>query len=170
MARMSSDTWPSAALEVREREFWAEVVTGDEPLGAVYRLDALRRISMVRAGVPAAVLSTLARAMSIPREKLYATLGLARATANRKLQAGQPLSPDESERVLGLLRLVGQVEAIVGDAGRAEPFSAAGWLAAWLDRPLAALGGRRPAELMDTGEGRELLSNLLARMQSGAYA
>lgn len=167
---MSYTASPSAVPEFRDREFWGEVAAGDERLGAVYRLDALRRISMVRAGVPAAVLLTLAKAMSIPRERLYAMLGLARATANRKLQAGQRLSPDESERVLGLLRLIGQAEAIVSDAGEAEQFSAAAWVAAWLDRPLAALGGRRPGEFMDTGEGRELLSNLLASMQSGAYA
>lgn len=167
---MSYTASAPAVPELLEREFWGDVAAGDERLGAVYRLDALRRITMVRVGVPAVVLPTLAKAMSIPRERLYAMLGLARATANRKLQAGQRLSPDESERVLGLLRLIGQAEAIVSDAGEAEQFSAAAWVAAWLDRPLAALGGRRPGEFMDTGEGRELLSNLLASMQSGAYA
>lgn len=170
MAPMSYPVSAPAVPEIRDREFWGDVASGDERLGAVYRLDALHRIAMVRVGVPAAVLPMLAKAMSMPREKLYAMLGLARATANRKLQAGQRLSPDESERVLGLLRLVGQAEAIVSDSGPGEPFNAAAWIAAWLDRPIGALGGRRPGAFLDTGEGRELLSNLLARMQSGAYA
>lgn len=156
--------------ELRDREFWVEVVSGEEPLGSVYALDPLRRITMVRTGVPADVLPTLSREMAMPREKLYATLGLARATANRKLQAGQRLNADESERVLGILRLVGQAEAIVNESGSAEGFDAPKWVAAWLDRPVAALDGRRPGDLMDTAEGRELVSNLLARMQSGAYA
>lgn len=76
VARMSHPASTSAAPELRQREFRGGVVSGDERLGAVYRLDALRRISMVRAGVPAAVLPTLAKATSIPREKLYVMLGL----------------------------------------------------------------------------------------------
>ncbi len=35
---------------------------------------------------------------------------------------------------------------------------------------MAALGGKRPADLMDTAEGQAIVSNLVARMQSGAYA
>ena len=35
---------------------------------------------------------------------------------------------------------------------------------------MPALGGERPVELMDTMEGQTLVSNLLAQMQSGAYA
>jgi uncharacterized protein (DUF2384 family) len=50
-----------------------------------------------------------------------------------------------------------------------EGFSAARWVAEWLQRPHPALGGRRPGELMDTADGRELLTDLLARQQSGAY-
>jgi putative toxin-antitoxin system antitoxin component (TIGR02293 family) len=154
----------------REDEFWGEVVSGDESLAAVYRLEPLTRISMVREGVPADLLSTLAKEMAMPREKLYATIGLARATANRKLQSGQRLSQDESERVLGMLRLVGQAEAIVAASGEPAGFDAAKWVAAWLDRPHPALGNQRPAAFMDTAEGRVLVSDLLAQMQSSAYA
>ena len=50
-----------------------------------------------------------------------------------------------------------------------EGFDAAKWVAAWLDRPQPALGGKRPAELMDTADGRSIVSDLVARMQSGAY-
>ena len=112
----------------------------------------------------------LAEDMAISKDKLYATIGLARATVNRKLREQQSLNQDESERVLGMARLVGQVSTIVGESGNPEGFDAAKWVAAWLDRPLQALGGRRPAELMDTADGRGLVSDLVARMQTGAYA
>jgi putative toxin-antitoxin system antitoxin component (TIGR02293 family) len=79
------------------------------------------------------------------------------------------LDQDESERVLAMTRLVGQADSIVRDSGTAEGFSAAEWVAAWLQRPHPALGGRRPGELMDTADGRELVTDLLARQQSGAY-
>jgi len=40
----------------------------------------------------------------------------------------------------------------------------------WLNEPLAALGGARPIDLMDTMEAQGVVSTALAHMQSGAYA
>jgi putative toxin-antitoxin system antitoxin component (TIGR02293 family) len=108
--------------------------------------------------------------MGLPKERLYTAMRLPRATVNRKLQAKQTLSPDESERVLGVARLVGQVEAMVRDSGEPEGFDAARWLAEWLERPNPALGRKRPAEFLDTADGRVLISDLLSRMGSGAYS
>ncbi len=108
--------------------------------------------------------------MAISKDKLYATIGLARATVNRKLREQQVLNQDESERVLGIARLVGQVDQMVRESGNPVGFDAAKWVAAWLDRPQAGVGGKRPAELMDTADGRGIVSDLIARMQSGAYA
>lgn len=98
------------------------------------------------------------------------TLGLARATVDRKARANQPLSADESSRLLGLARLVGQVQLMVEESGRPEGFVAAEWVAQWLEQPLPALGGQRPGELMDTPDGQRLIADLVVRMQSGAYA
>ena len=70
----------------------------------------------------------------------------------------------------GLARLVGQVQAMVEESGKPAGFDTAAWVASWLDRPLAALDGQRPAELMDTAEGQALVSQLVARMQSAAYS
>ena len=73
-------------------------------------------------------------------------------------------------RVIGLARLVGQVETMVRESGDPAGFDAARWVSAWLKQPNPALGGRRPIELMDTVTGQEVVSGLLTRMQSGAYA
>jgi hypothetical protein len=54
--------------------------------------------------------------------------------------------------------------------GLREGFDASRWVGEWLERPLPALGGAKPAEYMDTMEGQELISRLLAQAQSGAYA
>jgi putative toxin-antitoxin system antitoxin component (TIGR02293 family) len=139
-------------------------------LGALYRLNPVERIALVKQGVPAAVVDRLSKDMAIGKTKLYATLGLAAATVNRKLRDAQLLSQDDSERVLGIARLIGQVEEMVHESGDPRGFRAAEWVAGWLDRPHPALGGRRPAELMDTAEGRALVSDLVARVQSSAYA
>ncbi len=136
----------------------------------VFRADAMERVELVKRGIPATVVDAMAKRMAMPKERLALMLGLARATIDRKVREGKPLSIDESSRVLGMARLVGQVQAMVEDSGNPEGFNAAEWLARWLERPLPALGGQRPAELMDTPDGQGLVSNLVARMQSGAYS
>ncbi len=137
---------------------------------ALYRSDAADRIAMVRHGLPASLLTTLADDMQVARERLYGWLGIARTTANRKIRDDGTLSPDESERALGIARLVGQVQKIVADSGQPEGFDAARWTAEWLAQPNPTLGGRTPGEFMDTADGRALVAALVAKMQSGAYA
>ena len=72
-------------------------------------------------------------------------------------------------RARGIARLIGQVQTMVSESGNPEGFNAAEWVARWIDRPLPALGGQRPAELMETPDGQALVSNIVARMQTGAY-
>lgn len=40
---------------------------------------------------------------------------------------------------------------------------------AWLNRPAMALEQRRPIELLDTEQGRRILSNLLTQLEYGVY-
>lgn len=136
----------------------------------VYHAPVEDRIQAIRAGVPARRVEALAALMGITRESLMATLGLARATLSRKTRAGLALAPDESERVLGVEALIGQVQAMVAESGDPAGFDAARWLAGWIHAPLPALGGEPPAAWLDTVEGQKLVSRLLAMMQSGAYA
>lgn len=139
----------------------------------VFHAEPMERILWIKQGVAAREVEGVARRMGVTKERLMSTLGLARATVDRKVREHKPLSPDESSRLLGVAHLVGRVQAMVDESGRpgeSEDFDAAQWTAAWLDRPLPALDGRRPAELMDTAEGQALVANLLARVHSGAYA
>jgi putative toxin-antitoxin system antitoxin component (TIGR02293 family) len=136
----------------------------------IYNADAMDRVKIIKRGVQPKDLDVIARRMSIPKDRLYKTLGLARATIDRKMRTKKLLSIDEGSRVVGMARLVGQVQAMVEESGRPEGFNAAEWVARWLEQPLPALNGQRPAELMDTAEGQGIVSQLLARMQSGAYA
>jgi putative toxin-antitoxin system antitoxin component (TIGR02293 family) len=136
----------------------------------VYRADPMDRVALVKSGVPAAEFVGLASTMGMPKERLASTLGLARATVDRKIRDNKLLSPDESSRVLGMASLVGQVQSLVAESGEPQGFDVGAWVSGWLERPVPALGGRRPAELMDTSEGQAIVSRLVAQMQSGAYA
>jgi uncharacterized protein (DUF2384 family) len=82
----------------------------------------------------------------------------------------QHLAAKESPRVLGIRRLIGQTQTMVETSGHPDGFDAAAWVAQWLDQSLPALGGQRPAGLMDTAEGQAIVSSMLSRAQSGAYA
>ena len=128
------------------------------------------RIDVIKRGVPAGHVKVLAELMDTAKEDLIDTLRLSRATVNRKARSNMPLSQDESERVLGIEYLIGQVENMVRESGNPEGFDAAKWVSNWLKSSLPALGGKTPASFMDTIEGQKLVSNLLATAQSGAYA
>ena len=140
-----------------------------DPTG-FYRSAPSERISALKAGVPARHIDALSSRMHITKEALIDTLRLSRATVNRKARSGGVLSQDESERVLGMECLIGQVHAMVEESGQLTGFDAAVWLAGWLFQPLPALGGKTPASYLDSIEGQKLVSNLLAMTQSGAYA
>lgn len=154
----------------RRSTLWSDLLSGRAPLAALNAYGPMERIALVREGVPAQMLPFVAEEMAITRDRLYRTIGVPRATMDRKIRARQRLNPDESERLLGVARLVGQAEQMVRESGEPEGFDAARWVADWLETPLGALGGSPPAALMDTAEGRRLVSDLLAQMQSGAYA
>jgi putative toxin-antitoxin system antitoxin component (TIGR02293 family) len=136
----------------------------------VYQVEPSVRIVTIKHGVKADAFGRIARRMSLTKEQLGKTLGLPVNTVDRKVKAGEALSPEQSERLVGIARLIGQVQTIVEQSGNPEGFDAARWLGRWLDEPLPALGGERPGDLMDTAEGRGLVSSLLSIAQSGAYA
>jgi uncharacterized protein (DUF2384 family) len=59
---------------------------------------------------------------------------------------------------------------MMAESGDGSRFDAHKWIGDWLESPLPALGGLKPADYMDTMEGQEMVSTLLAQAQSGAYA
>jgi putative toxin-antitoxin system antitoxin component (TIGR02293 family) len=136
----------------------------------VYSRGPAERIALVKRGVPAGDVFKIAKTIGRPKERLMKVLGLPRATIDRKARAHQHLSIEHGERLIGFSKLVGQVQVMVEQSGDATGFDAAKWLGAWVERPLPALSGKCPADYMDTSEGQQLVSGLIARMQSGAYA
>jgi putative toxin-antitoxin system antitoxin component (TIGR02293 family) len=157
---------PATAGRKRPASEWTKADQAER----LYYTSVLERVSLVKAGVPASYVKVLSTRMNMPMEQFYRTLGLARPTVDRKVRQSKRLNPDESERVLGIARLVGQAHSLVKESGDAAAFDAATWVTGWLERPLPALGGRAPGEFMDTADGRLLVADLLSQEQSGAYA
>ncbi|AJY38057.1 MULTISPECIES: antitoxin Xre/MbcA/ParS toxin-binding domain-containing protein [Burkholderia] len=136
----------------------------------IYRASPMERIDWIKHGVDAHTVILLADRMATTQDRLMGVLGFPRTTVVRKSKAKQPLSTEHTERVVGLSKLIGQVQSMVEESGEPAGFDAAHWVAQWIERTNPALGGRKPAELMDTVAGQELVGAVLARMQSGAYA
>jgi len=137
---------------------------------SLFSMPATDRVEVAKRGVPAIFVLQLAKATGESKEHMLSLLGLSRATVDRKARANQALSVVEGERVIGFAKLVGQVQTLVNESGDPEAFDAARWLAQWLERPMPALGGRPPAEYMDTAEGQQIVAGLLERTRGGAYA
>jgi putative toxin-antitoxin system antitoxin component (TIGR02293 family) len=135
----------------------------------LYRTSAHERVKIVKAGLPATYVKVLTASMHMPIEKFYRTTGLVRPTIDRKIRSSRPLNQDESERVMGIARLLGQAQNLVEQSGVAAEFDAGRWVGEWLQKPLPALDGNSPGEFMDTVDGRALVSDLLSQQQSGAY-
>jgi putative toxin-antitoxin system antitoxin component (TIGR02293 family) len=139
----------------------------------LYQTTPVDRIDLIRSGVSAADFKTFVSSLDIQQEKVFTMLDIATATVNRKASRKESLSREDSEKILGMAKLIGQVEAMLeesGDPALMQDFDAARWLTHWMEEPIPALGGASPADYMDTIEGQEMISRLLATMQTGAYA
>nr|WP_294814676.1 antitoxin Xre/MbcA/ParS toxin-binding domain-containing protein [uncultured Sphingomonas sp.] len=136
----------------------------------LYRWAPSDRIDFIKAGVPAAKAKRLISELHFDQRVLLDALNLKTATVNKKAARNELLSTEDSERVVGLAKLVGQLEAMIEESGSAESFDAPEWLSRWLREPLPALGGGKPVDLLDTMEGQALVAQALAQIQSGAYA
>lgn len=137
----------------------------------VYEATPAERIALIKRGIPASEAKRIIADLTPLRQgATLKALNISTATINKKAKQRHALSPAESERVIGIARLVGQVQAMVRESGNPEGFDAAAWMSRWIEEPLPALGGVRPIDLMDTMEGQALVSTTLAQMQTGAYA
>lgn len=87
-------------------------------------------------------------------------LVLPRKTLSHRRKIGA-LTPEQSDRLLRVLRLVRAAEATFGSRQKA---------ALWLRRPSNALAGDAPLALLDTSAGCREVEALLARIDHGLAA
>jgi len=167
----------SKAKAVNIEEFYGGLIKVEtvsslppEMIRGIYSTELITRHNIITSGVSPEVFTVLAKSMYRSKEDLATLLGLSVTTIDRKAKLGEKLSSDQGERVVGMAKLIGQVQAMVDESGDPTEFDAAQWVAEWLDKPLPALGDHRPAEYLRTAEGRDLVSRTLTMMQSGAYA
>lgn len=153
----------SIALKRPARDLWIVFLEA-------YSASPTKKIEEIKRGIPAERIKDLAMHMDLPQTILIDYLGLARSSVNYKANTKKMLAKDESELVLGVESLIGQVETMVEESGDPTGFDPAKWVADWIKSPNPVLGGKTPSSFMDTVEGQKLVANILAMAQTGAYA
>ena len=143
----------------------------DDFVTNVSAADPIRLIETERKGVAGVFVKDLSKRMEIPAQRMFRILGVPKATAEKKVTAGELLTGSGGRAALGVARLLGIARGIVENstAPQARDFDSARWLGQWLETPQPALGGRKPAELIDTPTGLEVVARLLGSIESGTY-
>lgn len=131
----------------------------------------MQRVAAERQGVAARLVKDLASEMAIPAVRMFKIIGVPKATAERKAEKNQAIAGGGGQSALGVLNLLGIAQTIVAEStvDNAAQFDVAKWLGRWIENPQPGLGGRKPADLLDTPTGIDVVARLLGSLQSGAY-
>ena len=117
-------------------------------------------IHRIQKGLRFSELETLQNTLDLPFEQLAAKLAISRSTLQRRKAAGR-LSPDESDKVMRLQRLLEHATKVFGDVEKAR---------AWLKHPQYGLGGAVPLDYAETEIGAREVDDLLGRIDYGVYS
>ncbi|MGF1549293.1 MAG: antitoxin Xre/MbcA/ParS toxin-binding domain-containing protein [Sphingomonadaceae bacterium] len=120
----------------------------------------LRKARAIDRGLPAGALADLVADPAISMADVARVVG-PRRTLDRRLQEGRRLSPEESDRLARLLRILGLAAEIFGDRARAMD---------WLGSPKRRFEGERPLVLLRSDEGTRLVEETLLQARHGFAA
>jgi putative toxin-antitoxin system antitoxin component (TIGR02293 family) len=128
-------------------------------------------VELERRGVEGRFLKDLSKRMEISQLHVFDMIGVPKATAEKKIAAGEVISGSGGQAAIGMAKLIAKAKDMVANstAEEAKGFDPAKWLGKWLEIPQPALGGRKPSELLDTPTGLDVVLKLLGAIESGAY-
>lgn len=136
----------------------ARKLGGQPVLGSAVRSQAdLARL--VRNRLPLAVLAGLAKAGLTDREIEHFVIP--QRTRRHRAEKNQPLTVEESDRAVRLLRIQTVAEETFGSGEKAN---------IWLRRPLTELSSETPLDVTQTEAGARVVEVILAKIAWGAAA
>lgn len=116
-----------------------------------------QRAEAIRDGLPAEAFDWLKAELGLTVEELAGIVHIPRRTVSRRKKEGR-FKPDESERVLRLIRLYQRAVQVLGH--REEACS-------WMQEENYALGGETPLDFADTEPGARRVERLLGQIDHG---
>jgi putative toxin-antitoxin system antitoxin component (TIGR02293 family) len=126
---------------------------------AIATSDGRAAIEATRRGLPISTLDQLVESGRLSLADLDRIVMPRKTLAHRR--AIGALTPDQSDRLLRVVRVIAAAENTFGSLDTAHR---------WLRRPTTALEGDAPLELLDTSEGSRQVERLLARIDHGLAA
>ena len=116
-------------------------------------------VALLRAGVPWNLYQGVLAKLGLNDQAAAGILHIPpRTLARRK---GGRLDPQESERLMRLVRLAAQATEILGDQKKAIR---------WLESPNRGLAGAAPMSLLDTDIGTQAAEAVLTRIEFGVFS
>jgi putative toxin-antitoxin system antitoxin component (TIGR02293 family) len=117
-------------------------------------------IAAIQNGLRVSAIDAVVDELDIPKRTVLPTLRIARRTMERRKVAGR-LSPEESERLYRLAKVLASAESVLGSRDKAR---------GWLNSPNRALGDVTPLSLLETEAGADEVMNVLGRIEYGVYS
>lgn len=136
----------------------ARKLGGEDVLGTVVRSQADLAMA-IRNRLPLLALRGLTRS-GISEQEIEKFV-IPQRTRRHRDAKHQPLTIDESDRAVRLLRIQTLAEETFGDYDKAN---------LWLRRPLAELSGETPIDIAQTEAGARLIETILGKIAWGAAA
>ena len=143
----------------------------DAYVRAISSATPMQIVTIERQGIQGVFIKDLSKRMDVTTSRIFSILGVPKATAEKKAAAGELVTGRGGQAAIGMIRLLGIAQNIVENSTspQAKDFDAAKWLGLWIERPQPSLGGQKPADLIDTPTGVEIVARLLGSIESGAY-
>ncbi|MEO3711467.1 antitoxin Xre/MbcA/ParS toxin-binding domain-containing protein [Roseateles flavus] len=126
-------------------------------------------VLLANAGLRVRLVRHLADEMRVPVALVAEWVGSPLADVLKPMP-GKTLELDQGLRLLWIARLIGQVQEMIDGAGKYADFNAPAWIGAWLQTAHPVLGGVTPGDYLLRSDGPQSVSDLLARLESGAYS
>ncbi len=136
-----------------------------EKLGGsrVLKTEVQSELDLARAiheGLPTRAVDEVLDAGLLEPGEMYQLVVPRRTLAHRK-QKRQALSPEQSDRLARVVRVLARAEEAIGDREKA---------ARWMRKPNRALGGMRPLDLLESDVGTRMVERILGRIEHGIFS
>jgi len=116
-------------------------------------------LRLVENGLPTRVINHLME-RGLTRSEVFGTIIPLRTWKHRKSRR-EPLSPEESERVVRTAKILARAQAVLGDETAALD---------WLRTPKRRFEGRTPIRMLSTEPGGRLVEQMLIQIDQGMFA
>lgn len=137
----------------------AERLGGERVLKRDVRTD-FDLLDAIEGGLPLATVDSVLKGGIIEPDELY-DLVIARRTLAHRKEKRQSLTPEQSDRLARVVRVVARAEEAIGDAEKAGR---------WLRSANRALQGKRPLDLLDSDVGARMVERVLGGIEHGLVA